>query len=506
MDDPAPPDPTEYSFYDKSSGRERRFQPLPGQAVVRFDAQARDEALRTLVAAPAIRSVSAGVDMLRGYAAVHLAGDRDARDVTEIPIVADALPVMVDQEGLLRYFLPDELTVQFAARVDPSEAEQLISRFGSRVLVRQRTRGYYTVTVPDGDTVFSAIRRFNEHPDVAFAEPSEVGFNDALYVPDDPDFGSLWGLQNTGQSVNGTTGTAGIDISAVAAWDLHRGDPRVIVAVIDTGADLDHPDLAPNILPRGSEDWDFADTGDPSPDDDDGHGTHVAGTAAASDNDVGIVGVSHRCSIMPLRIDLSAGVNQNRADAINYVAQQAGENPDWRYVANCSWRTSGDHAGVRNAISNAVSAGVLVVFAAGNADTNTDVTPQYPGVYPTVISVAAIDQNGLKATFSNFGTNVDVSAPGVNVFSSLPDDAHGLNDGTSMAAPHVAGLAALVWSAVPALTNTQVRYSIESTCDDVDVLNPGFIGLLGHGRANAFAAVKRAQWIGSYVPSIPSLA
>ena len=141
------------------------------------------------------------------------------------------------------------------------------------------------------------------------------------------DFPRLWGMRNTGQAVNRVAGTAGIDIDASAAWDLHRGDPAVIVTVIDTGADLDHPDLQANLLPRGGEDWDFADAGDPSPDDEEGHGTHVAGTAAATENAIGVVGVAPRCQIMPLRIDLQAGMNQNRADAINYVAQQAAAHP-----------------------------------------------------------------------------------------------------------------------------------------------------------------------------------
>jgi subtilisin family serine protease len=208
---------------------------------------------------------------------------------------------------------------------------------------------------------------------------------------------------------------------------------------------------------------------------------------------------------MPLRIDLTAGMNQNRADAINYVAQQAGSATTRRFVINCSWRMSGDHAGVRNAISNAVSKNVVVVFAAGNSDQNTDVTPEYPGVYPEVIAVAALDQDGVKAGFSNFGTNVDVAAPGVNIYSSLPDDAYGFLDGTSMAAPHVTGLAALVWSSAPGLSNQQVRDIIETTCDDVDTLNPGFPGLLGRGRVNAFEAVLRAQFVAGYVPSVPAL-
>jgi subtilisin family serine protease len=207
---------------------------------------------------------------------------------------------------------------------------------------------------------------------------------------------------------------------------------------------------------------------------------------------------------MPLRINAQAGMNQNRAVAINYVRQQAAANPNRRYVINCSWRTSGDNAAIRNAITNAANGNVVVVFAAGNGDLNTDVTPDYPGVYPQVIAVAAIDQQGVKATFSNFGGNVDVCAPGVNIFSSMPNDGHGFLDGTSMAAPHVAGLAALVWSAAPCLTNLDVRQIIEDTCDEVDARNPGFAGQLGRGMINAYRAVWRAQFIASYIPSVAS--
>src|SRR5207248_9459735 len=192
--------------------------------------------------------------------------------------------------------------------VPPARAEQILAHEGARILVRQRTPGYYTASVPDGRGLFATIRRFADLPEVSFAEPSEAGFNNLLYVPDDTNFNRLWGMRNTGQTVNGTTGTAGIDIDAVLAWDRHRGDPSVILAILDTGADLDHPDLAANILPRGSEDWDFADGPDKVPDDTAGHGSHVAGTAAGVDNAVGVIGVAPNCRIMPLRLDLTTGV------------------------------------------------------------------------------------------------------------------------------------------------------------------------------------------------------
>ena len=136
-------------------------------------------------------------------------------------------------------------------------------------------------------------------------------------------------------------------------------------------------------------------------------------------NTIGVIGVAPQCRIMPLRVNLTAGMNQNRADAINYVAQRARNEQDRRYVVNCSWRMNGDHAGVRTAIQNAVADNVVVVFAAGNANNNTDTTPQFPGVYPEVISVAALDQNDVRADFSNFGTNVDMAAPGVRRVNAL---------------------------------------------------------------------------------------
>ena len=490
---------SDYTYTDKLSGRQLSFTPKPDEAMVTFQERTTEATLNEVLHAPALLSVSQGFNLDRGFAAVYVAPDQGmeaaARSLEDQPEIANSLPVVIDQDGLTRYFLPDEFTVQFREGVSKERAEQIIQERGSRVLAEQRTPGYYTLWVPEGRGLFETIREFSNLEEVAFAEPSEAGFNDALpYMPDDPDFSRLWGLHNTGQTVNGAAGIADADIDVPEAWDLVRGDPEVIVAVIDTGADLDHPDLQANILPRGAEDWDFGDPNDPIPEDFDGHGTHVAGTAAAVDNAVGVIGVAPGCRIMPLRVDLTSGMNQNRADAINYVAQQAAANPNRRYVVNCSWRMNGDHAGVRTAIRNAVDNNVVVVFAAGNADQNTDITPQFPGVYPEVIAVAALDQQDQKAIFSNFGSNVEVSAPGVNIWSTFPNDTYGFLDGTSMASPHVAGLAALVFSVNRNLTNQQVRQAIEDTCDDIDAVNPGFAGMLGQGRVNAFRAVERARF------------
>lgn len=482
-----------YSYTDKLSGRELSFEATTDEVVATFSAPATEETLRRIMRGAGV-AVSRGANLERGVAVFRVPRHSDPsaarRALQDQPDVRDSLPVMVDPDGLTRFFVPGQVVVQFREEVTPEQAKSLIEKQGSTVVVAQRTPGYYTVSVPEGMGLFEALRSFSELEEVAFIDPGEVGFDDALYQPDDPQFGLLWGLHNTGQVVDGIAGTPDADIDTPGAWELSRGNPEVIVAVVDTGCDLDHPDLAANLLPQGDEDWDFGDGVDPVPEDTDGHGTHVAGTAAASDNAVGMVGVAPACRLMPLRVNLTSGFNQNRADAINYVAQQAMANPGRRYVINCSWKMSGDHAGVHNAIVNAVNHGVLVVFSAGNASQDIDVTPQFPAVYPEVIAVAATDQKDRRAIFSNYGGKVDVSAPGVNVFSTVPDNTFAFKDGTSMAAPHVAGVAALIWSRNRSLSNQQVRIILETTCDDIDALNPAFAGKLGKGRINALRALQ----------------
>ncbi len=486
---------SEYTYTNKFNKKQIKFSPKADEVVATFAPQPTEDAARETMDATSL-AVSQGINYERGFAVFQAAPEQDvdaaAESLSAQPQIANAIPALIDDEGKTRYFLPDELTVQFREGVSKEQAEKIIKDRGSRIVVEQRTPGYYTITVPEGKGLFETLRDLSALAEVVFAEPSEAGFNDALaYIPDDPDFTKLWGLHNTGQVVNGVAGTADADIDAAEAWDITRGHPEIIMAVIDTGADLNHPDLASNLLPIGAEDWDFADAADKVPDDTAGHGTHVAGTTAAVDNATGVIGVAPKCRFMPLRVDLTAGMNQNRADAINYVAAQAVANPTRRYVINCSWKMNGDHAGVHNAIINAVNKNVVVVFAAGNF--NLDIggpTPQYPAVYPEVIAVVATDQKDKRASFSNFGAAADVSAPGVNIFSSIPNDAFGFKDGTSMASPHVAGLAGLIWSKNRTLTNHQVRSIIENTCDNIDALNPGFAGKLGKGRINALKALN----------------
>ena len=487
-------------YWDKVSSRERRFFPKREEAVVSFYPQAWKDAERDLTRGTGLFS-SVKFDPDRGYAVFTALPDAAAEAVsivrsTESPSVLNSLAVMTDDEGLTRYFVPDELTVQFRPEIGIERMSDLVSKARSSVVAEQRTSGYFTLAVPEGKGLFETIRRFAELDEVVFAGPSEVGFDDDLaHIPSSADFFKQWGLHNTGQIVQDVKGLKDADIDAVEAWDLTRGDPKVVIAIIDTGVDLDHPNLLSNLLSQGVEDWNFADPGSTSPDDRNGHGTSVAGVAGAVESATGAVGVAPKCQIMPLRVSLDSGKYQDRADAINYVVDFADQHPDLRFVVNCSWKMSGDSQDIHNAIVRAVRSDIVVVVAAGND--NRDIAdkiagPAYPAVYPEVIPVAATDQKDKKSQLSNFGSSV-VCAPGSNIYTTYPDKKHkfwSVAGFTSLAAPHVAGLAALILARNSNLSSAQVRTIIEDNCDNIDPKNPGLE--LGNGRINAAQALNAA--------------
>jgi hypothetical protein len=190
---------SDYSYTDKSSGRQLSFTPKSDEAMVTFQERTSEAGLNETLQATPLLSVSQGFNLDRGFAAVYVDPDQGmetaTRSLEDRPETANSIPVMRDQDGLDRYFLPDEFTVQFREGVGKEQAEQLIQERGSGILIEQRTPGYYTLTVPEGTGLFETIRAFSDLEEVAFAEPSEVSFNSALpFIPDDPDFPQLWGL------------------------------------------------------------------------------------------------------------------------------------------------------------------------------------------------------------------------------------------------------------------------------------------------------------------------
>lgn len=322
---------------------------------------------------------------------------------------------------------------------------------------------------------------------VSFVEPDFVVAPSRL--PNDPALDRLWGLSPTEPAA----APAPAGIAAPAAWDVTTGSRDVVVAVIDTGVDIRHPDLAANIwrnpgeIPDDGIDndangfvddvhgWNFVrDT--PNPRDDNGHGTHVAGTiGAVGDNGIGGTGVAWQVSIMPLKFldRRGSGATSDAVAAINYATRMRRDFGINVVATNNSWGGSGPSASLRVAIAAGGAAGILFVAAAGNDGEDNDRMPTYPASDrdDCVIAVAATDRIDRLATFSNTGaTSVDLAAPGVRIRSTAPDGRAATFSGTSMAVPHVTGTIALVAAANPAATAAERRTAVLATVRPVAAL------------------------------------
>ena len=301
-------------------------------------------------------------------------------------------------------------------------------------------------------------------------------------VPNDPSFTDQWGLRNTGQS----GGSRGGDIAAVAAWDVTTGSRSVVVAVIDSGFDYTHPDLAANAWRNPGEvpgdgldndgngfvddvhGWDFAND-DADPMDDDGHGTHVAGTiGAVGDNGVGVTGVSWQVSIMGLKfLDAEgSGSISDAIAAISYATRMRREFGVNVVATNNSWGGADRSLALRAAIAEGGAAGILFVTAAGNDGVNGDRRANYPANedLDAVIAVTATNRSNRLPAFATYGpVHVDLAAPGAAIRSTVPGGGYATFSGTSMAAPHVTGTIALLATANPAASATAIRGAILST-------------------------------------------
>jgi subtilisin family serine protease len=341
------------------------------------------------------------------------------------------------------------------------------------------------------------LRALKREANIQYAEPDYIlRINSA---PNDSAFNSLWGLNNSGQ----TGGTADADIDAAEAWDYGTGSSNVVVAVIDTGVDYNHPDLAANMWTNpGETPGDGIDndgngytddvyginsiTGSGDPWDDHSHGTHCSGTiGGVGNNGIGVAGVCWNVKIMALKF-LSSGGSGSSSDAITCIQYAIDKGA---HIMSNSWGGGGYSQALYDAIEAAKNAGILFVAAAGNSGVNTDSSPHYPSSYTNanVLSVAATDHNDQLASFSNYGAvSVDVAAPGVAVYSTVPNNSYASYSGTSMATPHVAGLAALIKSTNPALDWSGLKAQILDTADPLAVLDGK---VLTGGRINAYNAV-----------------
>ncbi|MGL1904381.1 MAG: S8 family serine peptidase, partial [Fibrobacterales bacterium] len=360
------------------------------------------------------------------------------------------------------------------------------------------------------NAVHDAIELLNSDDAYDFAQPNWI-YTESR-TPDDADYAELWALHNTGQ----TGGTADADMDAQEAWNVETGKSTTVIGIIDTGIDYLHPDLVANmwvnpgeIAGNGIDDdnngfiddihgWDFVNE-DNDPMDGRGHGTHVAGTIAAKGNDgSGVVGVMWDAQLMALKFlsDSGSGSTVDAIEAINYATMMNVP------ITNNSW----GGGAFDPALEIAIAAGNLFVAAAGNDFKNMDQINSYPAGYDldNILAVAASDHNDVHASFSNYGaTKVDVSAPGVGIYSTIPEARYATYKGTSMASPQVAGVAGLLYSLNPSLTATEIKSLI---MESVDVI-PGLAGrTVTGGRVNAAAAIAASTpyWL-TVTPAVGSI-
>lgn len=387
---------------------------------------------------------------------------------------------------------PDAVLVAFKSQASVAARLATVRRFGLSVDPGIQSAQYARLKLgrAAGVPVDSMIARLRSDPNVRVAEPDYIVHTSTL--PNDPSFPNQWGLDNTG----GSGGVADADVDAPEAWDISTGSDAIVVGVIDTGVDYNHPDLRDNILRDGSGrvvGYDFANN-DGDPMDDNEHGTHCAGIiGAAGNNGIGVTGVNWRVRIMPVKF-MDRNGDGFVGDAIRSIDYAVAHGA--RVLSN-SWGGNQSSQLMLEAILRARNAGILFMAAAGNGghdglgDDNTRL-PQYPANYnalaSNVISVAATSRNEVLATFSNFGaTSVDIAAPGLSILSTVPGNRYALMSGTSMATPFVAGAAALALSVNPSLSMTELKDALLSGTDHPASLD----GRVRSGRLNLYTTLRQ---------------
>lgn len=342
----------------------------------------------------------------------------------------------------------------------PSDIAEKVKAHGADV-VSKNTDINFVVVAPRGRDKAQLMSEMRGLRQVAYVEEDHVAT--AFLEPNDTYYSSQWGPQ---------------DIFAPQAWDITLGSPNVIIAIVDTGVDYTHPDIAANYIKGG---YDFI-NGDTDPTDDNGHGTHVAGIAAAvTNNGAGVAGIS-QSKIMAEKVLGSDGSGSYSAVAngITHAANNGAK------VISMSLGGRFSSSTLQNAVNYAWSKGVLVVAAAGN-DQSGKIS--YPAAYTNVIAVSALDPGDGFAYYSNHGKKVELSAPGTSIYSTYKGGGYRSLSGTSMATPFVSGSAALVLSKNGGLSNRQVRDILDNTA--IDLGTAGRDPYFGYGKVNPYGALMQ---------------
>lgn len=407
-------------------------------------------AKRSLLSVMALVCIS-GCDALGG------AGG-PAADLGALPIVEAADGG--DESVASKTFVPHRLLLKFKVGTGAEDQQRILNAAQARVVGEIREIGAQIIELPGSASETAQMQVFNLDPHVEFAELDIVHLP-ALVTPNDYWYFGQWHLPK---------------INAPSAWASTTGSSSIIIAICDTGVDGSHPDLASKMVPGWNVYSNTSDTSDPM-----GHGTAAAGiVAAASNNSVGVASVAWDCRIMPIRIGNATGATSSSiiASGLVWAADHGAR------VANISFGVVGSSI-VSSAAQYFNSRGGVVTSSSGNNGTYFTIPDD-----PHVITVSATDPTDALASFSNFGTFVDISAPGAGIYSTARGGGYAASSGTSFAAPIVAGVAALVLSVNPELTAVQVQDILKQSTDDLGT--PGWDTTFSWGRVNAGRAVAMA--------------
>ena len=381
-----------------------------------------------------------------------------------LPLLLFAFLVLTVKTASAASYAPEEIIVQFRPLVPSAVIERIAQNSGARIKERLLLPRTFVLKVPAGQEENLATI-FSQNLLVSYAELNYQA--QALEVPNDPYFANQWGMAK---------------VQGPEAWDISHGSASAKIAILDTGIDKDHEDLAAKTVARVNF------TGTVSDDDLYGHGTHVAGIASALTNNAkGVAGLGYEASLMSVKVldDSGSGYYSWIANGISWAADNGAR------VINLSLGGSSGSTTLENAVDYAWSKGVVLACAAGNSG---NPSRTYPAYYTNCIATAATDSNDQKASWSSYGSWVDVAAPGVNIYSTFPNHPYEIGkilnydygSGTSMATPHVAGLAGLLFGYNLGLTNNQVRSAIETYADDI----VGTGTYWSQGRINAYRSLS----------------